>query len=730
MTDTLDSFDLLLEDREFWTEFEVALVRDLVPRFTEIFVAGAAAGSALASKAKAFPASLPEPLDPQAVIDAAEEAIRDYVPEFTKNISATTYNEIRTAVLSARSENTGVEGVIRDLRGIFSSGRAEMIGVTETTRLFGLGAQASYRIQGFNGWQWHSVNDPWVDPVCAGLNDQKFPMSTPFSPAHPRCLLPGTPVQSATAFAATRRVYEGEIITIRTSLGNQLSVTPNHPILTRRGWIGANEVREGDEVVSDTLLDPLCTPDNVQMPSLIQDVWEAFRVSLTMRSVTVPTSSEDFHGDGMESEVDIVFSDSFLLDRLSSPLIQQIEQVFFVTAHVAELRLSAERVPDLFIKPNPSPAHSRVSVSDLSNSSFRRPGQSLEPFGIAPASYGNVIGDKLSMNESTGDIQFQMDRILGGSSPIEFDDFLRNPRWVIDRVIGVSQEWVSFSHVYNLETLTGWYVAGGIVTHNCRCFPSPVVLPDAKGAAPVQEESILGGKYKTPEEFIKNATKKDLEKMYSVPGYRTDVYEVVKTDRPQTFLRVSMRIYKGNQHYARSTRYFEGTDVHHDLLVVENKFQGEGFARVFNERAEKAYREAGFKTVSVNADIDVGKYAWSKQGFTFQDVGGTGRYPVERIEQYRVQYRDWLVNREGMDRDLAELTSSERFQGVREAWDVASLTDGNLYPFTTYSTSGETTLGKALMLGGRNWEGVKYLDLDSDSQRIFRAYLESGKKKK
>ena len=26
--------------------------------------------------------------------------------------------------------------------------------------------------------------------------------------------------------------------------------------------------------------------------------------------------------------------------------------------------------------------------------------------------------------------------------------------------------------MYNLQTETGWYIAGGIITHNCRCTPT------------------------------------------------------------------------------------------------------------------------------------------------------------------------------------------------------------------------------------------------------------------
>lgn len=198
--DVLRPLDDLLEDKGFWTEFETRIASEVVPLFYEVFVAGVIVGVQMAKtvKEKAFPAELPEPLSAQEIADLAERAILDYVPEFAKNISRTTYEGVRTAVINARSQGTGIEGVLRDIAPLFSRSRAELIGVTETTRLMGLGSQASYRLQGFNAWRWMAVNDPWVDQVCAGLaadsEAKPFPMDKLFSPAHPRCRCFPSPV--------------------------------------------------------------------------------------------------------------------------------------------------------------------------------------------------------------------------------------------------------------------------------------------------------------------------------------------------------------------------------------------------------------------------------------------------------------------------------------------------------------------------------------------------------
>jgi hypothetical protein len=44
----------------------------------------------------------------------------------------------------------------------------------------------------------------------------------------------------------------------------------------------------------------------------------------------------------------------------------------------------------------------------------------------------------------------------------------------IDDIVNVDIRDFS-GHVYNLETIKGWYTANGIITHNCRCSMIPVL---------------------------------------------------------------------------------------------------------------------------------------------------------------------------------------------------------------------------------------------------------------
>jgi SPP1 gp7 family putative phage head morphogenesis protein len=75
----------------------------------------------------------------------------------------------------------------RRLAALFSPQRAEVIAVTESSRLFGAGALATYRNLGYWQWEWTTVEDAAVEGVCSSLNGSRYPVETPFHPAHPGC---------------------------------------------------------------------------------------------------------------------------------------------------------------------------------------------------------------------------------------------------------------------------------------------------------------------------------------------------------------------------------------------------------------------------------------------------------------------------------------------------------------------------------------------------------------
>ena len=164
--------------------------------------------------------------------------------------------------------------------------------------------------------------------VIAGLrqssrdNSQQV-MSTDYD----MCFVGDTEVSSPTTIErGFDRVYSGKLVTITTSSGNKLTGTPNHPILTPRGWVGLGRLRKGDNVISRLPIIPVLSavdPNVANKPSpiaeVVSDLAKVFRVNDVERIPTVPAS---FHGDGVYGYVDVVTpkcSHSFPVSLKPSP---------------------------------------------------------------------------------------------------------------------------------------------------------------------------------------------------------------------------------------------------------------------------------------------------------------------------------------------------------------------------------------------------------------------------
>src|SRR3954464_974526 len=103
----------------------------------------------------------------------------------------------------------------------------------------------------------------------------------------------------------TRHWYEGSLVTIKTASGNELSVTPNHPILTRSGWISASTLKEGDGVISgDGFKRPHVHNLNVEhIKATAQQMYDA--LSVVGMVVGVASVAVNFHGERPHGNVDV-----------------------------------------------------------------------------------------------------------------------------------------------------------------------------------------------------------------------------------------------------------------------------------------------------------------------------------------------------------------------------------------------------------------------------------------
>lgn len=332
---------------------------------------------------------------------------------------------------------------------------------------------------------------------------------------HDHCVPGGTLVSGPRTESAYRRLYEGEAVVIHTASGQKLTITPNHPVLTDQGWIPAGLLNHGDNVIRSLRSDAGTTavPHEHQQPALIENVWSALAVN---GLAGMPGSTEDFHGDGTDSEVQVVWADSSLDVRRESALLQVADQVsltgalratvgagFPVLSQSAALLPASGRAPDSFMRGRGQAGtllgtcaahtdlHGGAAVAwfnaKLKQSASNHDAGGVEALGnlllgkflidVQPLDFGGVKSD-------TGGARFD---------PAAFE-FTTNGRHayaslglgLLQRLAGqveldsiVHLERINFrDHVYNLQTEQGWYSADQLIVSNCRCVPFAIRVGD------------------------------------------------------------------------------------------------------------------------------------------------------------------------------------------------------------------------------------------------------------
>lgn len=135
----------------------------------------------------------PRTINPARVERAAQQAIADYSDAWWEQFSTNTQERMRAVLAAAESEGLTIDEIVDGLAPLFGEDRAQLIAVTETTRLMGMGATETYRALGFGGWEWQTANDELVCPICSALDGQEFSTDDVFQPGHPGCRCWATP---------------------------------------------------------------------------------------------------------------------------------------------------------------------------------------------------------------------------------------------------------------------------------------------------------------------------------------------------------------------------------------------------------------------------------------------------------------------------------------------------------------------------------------------------------
>jgi hypothetical protein len=358
----------------------------------------------------------------------------------------------------------------------FSPERAEMIARTETAFADTAGNMAAYRESGIvQGKQWvvgseHDLDDECNENEAAGVIglDEDFPSGDDGPPAHPNCCLPSSVVSAGGITASYKRWFEGEIVVLSFARINELSITPNHPILTRHGWVKAGKLQKGDELVYCTSPGKalaLVYPDDHQMPTMIQDIPGALLMAGGMTALSVPSSPEDFHGDGsINGEVEIVWADSFLRNNVETQTLQNIKDKALSSGKFAGSVLDPDSAAAMFLKSNLTTAPGGIGSGSPDLSGLRAFPGGLNDMGPA----------------SGPDLQPEPVKSVPEGAAMAPDSPGNITRRLAGHISLVKLENVSFrkyaGHVYNLQTRDNYYIAQNLIVHNCVCAIMPALI--------------------------------------------------------------------------------------------------------------------------------------------------------------------------------------------------------------------------------------------------------------
>ena len=335
---------------------------------------------------------------------------------------------------------------------------------------------------------WLATNDSRTRHSHAVLDGETKPIDTPFSnglmyPGDPdgspeevyNCFVGETKVASdSDVVRSYNHKYNGEIISIKTAGGVQFSCTPNHPILTPNGWIAAELLNNGDNILVTFGEQNVFGGVNPDVKHRFPRIDAIHKFGKKLRGQRACGLSVNFHGDISTADVEVVTHKRLLRNGRDSGGGNCINKFLF---KLSDKTLSC--FGSLF-------KHFR-SVCKTSFCFIGCKCKSLPFFKCSVShscehGFGTIANrDSVLTEYSINDLP--ADTVIDG----ELLDRL-SCKVFLDTIVSVDASVLS-THVYNLQTENGYYFVNSIVPQdaeksngifaiakNCRCTIAAKVI--------------------------------------------------------------------------------------------------------------------------------------------------------------------------------------------------------------------------------------------------------------
>lgn len=416
----------------------------------------------------------------------AQDALADLLEETAFSAARATSVEQLEAIQKRLAKAIRTGGDTRDLAKKIAAvndwtlGYAENVVRTNTTSALAQGTLREalrLEIEGeIAGLRFDAVNDrdtrpnhAAADGFVARASDPAWTILRP--PLGFNCFMPGTLVQGR-VFFASRMAYSGEVVKVTTKSGRVLALTPNHPVVTVHALLPAGEIEVGHHLLrylgheDGPTLGPARHVNEEHGPARVEEVFRALAEHGDILRCRVV--ADDLHGDAVhgEGEVDVVAVHGMLLDGLAAEQGESARQVSLVVEAPSDAgpgnasglaRRDAERVDG-----GAGLAAGRVvRPGDLALSGVGGHGSPLEPLRLGLASRLECPTLEAKTHDAPAHAKLVRELVHGVAGLVETDEVVHVERYTHS------------GHVYDLQTETGWVVAGDFFASNCRCSVGP-----------------------------------------------------------------------------------------------------------------------------------------------------------------------------------------------------------------------------------------------------------------
>jgi len=414
--------------------------------------------------------------------------IKSIPEQFFDRVEQTVIREVKAGSLTGE-----IADEIQHIYGV-SESRAALIARDQTSKFNGSLNHLRQANVGIKKYIWRTSRDERVRESHAEKEGETFSWDDPpADTGHPgddiNCFLGDSLLSiSGRIERGFKRFYTGPIVKIADETGISVSVTPNHPILTMRGWVFAKEIEATDKLfkrfspdvgrIFDAKID--------NRHASASDIFDFLKVKFSSKRIA--GLDIQFHGDGSDHEVEIVTVEGDLPPHVfETGIAKKLENRILSYADFTHRSLFSEREFSEMLHRQWFSTNSIMSFANLIDSLGRVHARPLEFFRLASIPDMDSILAQAGSNDIAGSRKNFCDTVLTHARKIQSLDLCNIEIYAIpaSSFLCFPVSIKSISHqdascfVFNFNTTDGILLSNNIITSNCRCTAIPVFEEEA-----------------------------------------------------------------------------------------------------------------------------------------------------------------------------------------------------------------------------------------------------------